>query len=285
MKALSGKVCLVTGATAGIGLVAAEALAIQDATVVIVGRNPQKCEQTVNAIKAKSGNSNVSYLVGDLSLLRQVEQVADQFKARFDRLDVLLNNAGAVVMDRQVTAEGYEMTFALNHLSYFYLTHLLQELLLRSAPARIINVSSDAHRGGKLNFDDLMGEKSYSGFGAYSNSKLANVLFTYELARRLEDTGVTANALHPGLVATNFGKNNGGIMKLLMPLVQFFALTPVKGAETSIYLATAPEVAEVTGKYFAKKQAVQSAPASYDVATQKRLWQVSEELVQKVIAP
>ena len=169
------------------------------------------------------------------------------------------------------------MTFALNHLNYFYLTELLQDTLIASAPARIVNVSSDAHRGGKINFDDLMSEKSYSGFGVYSMTKLANVLFTNELAQRLEGSGVTANSLHPGFVATNFGKNNGGIVGLFMPVVQLFAINPEKGAETSIHLAASPDVEGVTGKYFANCKVASVTTEAKDAAIAKRLWEVSEQ--------
>jgi NAD(P)-dependent dehydrogenase (short-subunit alcohol dehydrogenase family) len=280
---MAGKVCLITGATGGIGLIAAQALAAQGAKVVLVSRSAQKCEATAAQIRSATGNDQVSYIAGDLSLMAQVRQVAEQFLARFNRLDVLINNAGAVFSSRQVTAEGYEMTMALNHLSYFYLTQLLQDRLLASAPARIINVSSDAHKGGSINFDDLMSEKKYSAFGVYSMSKLANVLFTYELARRLEDSGVTANALHPGFVASNFGRSNGGIWGAVMPLAHLFAISPEKGAETTIHLAVSSEVEGVTGKYFVKKQPVRSAAASYDEAAQRRLWEVSEQLVQQTV--
>ncbi len=217
-KSMAGKVCLITGATGGIGLITAQVLAAQGARLVLVSRSVQKCEATVAQIKASTGNDQISFIAGDLSLMAQVRQVAEQFLAQNDRLDVLINNAGAVFSSRQVTAEGYEMTMALNHLNYFYLTQLLQDVLLASAPARIVNVSSDAHKGGSIKFDDLMSEKKYSAFGVYSMSKLANVMFTYELARRLEDSGVTANALHPGFVASNFGRSNGGIWGAIMPL-------------------------------------------------------------------
>jgi NAD(P)-dependent dehydrogenase (short-subunit alcohol dehydrogenase family) len=277
------KVCLITGATGGIGMVTAQVLAARGATVVLVSRSAQKCEAVAESIKTATGSKQVSYIAGDLSLMSQVRGVAEQFLARYDRLDVLINNAGAVFSTRQVTGEGYEMTMALNHLNYFYLTSLLQDRLLKSAPARIVNVSSDAHKMGKIEFDDLMSEKKYSSFGVYSMSKLANVLFTYELARRLEDSGVTANALHPGFVASNFGRSNGGMWGALMPAIQLFAISPQKGAETSIYLSASPEVEGVTGKYFAKKQAVQSSPASYDLTVQRRLWEVSEQLVAQAV--
>lgn len=280
---VQGKNCLVTGATAGIGYVTAQALALQGAHVVMVSRSAEKCAQIATQLRAKTGNGNIDYIAGDLSAMHQVHSVADQFLAKYDRLDVLVNNAGAVFSSRQVSADGYEMTMALNHLNYFYLTQLLQDALLKSAPARIVNVSSEAHRGGSINFDDLMSEKKYSAFGAYAMSKLANILFTYELARRLEDSGVTANALHPGFVASNFGRSNGGIWGMVMPVVQLFAISPAKGAETTIYLASSPEVEGVTGKYFDKKKAVQSNAASYDQTAQRRLWDVTQTLVNQAI--
>ena len=281
---LSGKIALVTGATAGIGLITAEALAKMGATVVIVSRSEQKCRDVVAQIQANTGNTRVEYIAGDLSVMAQVRSVAAEFLRRYDRLHILVNNAGAFINDRQVSADGYEMTFALNHLNYFYLTQLLQDTLIASVPARIVNVSSDAHRGGKINFDDLMSEKSYSGFGVYSMTKLANVLFTNELAQRLEGSGVTANSLNPGFVATNFGKNNGGIVGFFMPVVQMFALSPEKGAETSIHLAASPAVEGVTGKYFTKKMPVQPAKAALDIAAQRRLWEVSEKLIAQTEA-
>ncbi|MBK8049646.1 MAG: SDR family oxidoreductase [Anaerolineales bacterium] len=281
---MRGKVVLVTGATGGIGLVTAEALAGMGATVVIVGRNAAKTEEVVTQLRSKTMNANIDSILADLSVMSQVHQAAEAFKQKYDRLDVLLNNAGAMFTDRRVTSDGYEMTFALDHLNYFYLTQQLQDLLLRSAPARIVNVSSDAHKGGHINFDDLMGEQKFSGFGAYAQAKLANVLFTYELARRLEDSGVTANALHPGFVATGFGRNNGGWIGRLMPLIQVVALSPEKGAATSTYLASSPEVQDVTGKYFAKQAQARSNDESYDVGVQRRLWDVSEALIAQAEA-
>lgn len=283
-QSLQDKVCLITGATGGIGLITARHLAQRGAHVVLVSRSAQKCADVQAQIKATTGNPNIEFIAGDLSSMRAVKQIADAFLAGHERLDVLVNNAGAVFANRQVSADGYEMTMALNHLNYFHLTNLLLDALLRSAPARIVNVSSDAHRMGSINFDDLMSEKKYSAFGVYSMSKLANVMFTYELARRLEDSGVTANALHPGFVASNFGRSNGGMWNLLFPVIQVFAISPEKGAETSIHLAASPEVEGVTGKYFDKKKAVKSADASYDTAVQRRLWEVSETLVQQAMA-
>jgi NAD(P)-dependent dehydrogenase (short-subunit alcohol dehydrogenase family) len=277
----AGKVCLVTGATGGIGLVTAQVLAGRGAEVVLVSRSAAKCADAAAQIKAQTGSDKVSYIAGDLSSMAQVRAVADEFLARHDRLDVLVNNAGAVFATRQESADGYEMTLALNHLNYVHLTNLLLDRLLASAPARIVNVSSDAHKIASLDFDDLMAERNYNAFSVYSRSKLANVLFTYELARRLEGSDVTANALHPGFVASNFGRSNGGMWNMLMPLAQLFAITPQRGAETSLHLAAAPEVQGVTGRYFDKRRAVSSSPASYDIAAQRRLWEVSEQLVSQ----
>jgi NAD(P)-dependent dehydrogenase (short-subunit alcohol dehydrogenase family) len=279
---MSGKIILITGATNGIGKVTALELAKMGASVVIVGRSRSRTEAAANEIKAASKNNLVDILIGDLSSIAEVRRVADEFKRKYQHLDVLINNAGAVFNTRQETVDGYEMTFGLNHLSYFLLTSLLLDVLKASAPSRIVNVASDAHRGSSIDFNDLQNEKSYGmgGFGAYSRSKLANVLFTYELARRLAGTGVTANVLHPGFVATGFGHNSSKMMSLAMSMIQrLFALTPEQGAETMIYVATSPEVEGVTGKYFDKNKAVQSSPQSYDEAGARRLWEISESLV------
>ncbi len=282
---MKGKTVLITGGTNGIGKVTAQELAKMGAEVVIIGRSAEKTKATVATIKEQSGNNAVGSIVADLSSLAEVRRAAAEFKAQHQRLDVLVNNAGAVFASRQETVDGYELTFALNHLAYFLLTNLLLDTLKASAPARIVNVSSDAHRGAKLNFDDLQHTRSYGmgGFGVYSDSKLANILFTYELARRLEGTGVTANALHPGFVATGFGRNNKGLMNLIMGVITRFALSEQQGAQTSIYLASSPEVEGVSGQYFEESKAVQSSPESYDEAAQKRLWQISEELTSHTI--
>ena len=282
---MKGKTVLITGGTNGIGKVTAQELAKMGAEVVIIGRSAEKTKATVATIKEQSGNNAVGSIVADLSSLAEVRRAAAEFKAQHQRLDVLVNNAGAVFASRQETVDGYELTFALNHLAYFLLTNLLLDTLKASAPARIVNVSSDAHRGAKLNFDDLQHTRSYGmgGFSVYSDSKLANILFTYELARRLEGTGVTANALHPGFVATGFGRNNKGLMNLIMGVITRFALSEQQGAQTSIYLASSPEVEGVSGQYFEESKAVQSSPESYDEAAQKRLWQISEELTSHTI--
>jgi retinol dehydrogenase 12 len=276
---VKGKICIVTGATAGIGEVTARELARLGATVVVVSRTPQRCMDTVARIRQETGSSSVDFLTADLSSQTAIRKLADEFKSRYPRLDVLVNNAGGFFMRRETSPDGLEMTWALDHLSYFLLTNLLLELLTASAPARIVNVSSDAHRGGHINFDDLQSQRSFAGFRAYSQAKLANIMFTYELARRLKGTGVTANALHPGFVATRFGMNNSLPVRLGMRLVSLFALKPEQGAETSIYLASSPEVEGVSGKYFTKCKPVQSSPASYDLDTARRLWEVSAKMV------
>ncbi|MBA3533258.1 MAG: SDR family oxidoreductase [Ardenticatenales bacterium] len=275
---MRGKVCLVTGATAGIGKVTAQGLAVQGATVILVGRDAAKGQAIMAQIKEATGNVALEFLRADLSIQSEIRQLAQEVLARYDRLDVLVNNAGAVFQQRLVTKDGYEMTFALNHLAYFLLTHLLLERLKASAPARIVNVSSDAHQNGQIAWDDPQLERTYSMWPAYQQSKFANVLFTYELARRLEGTGVTANVLHPGFVASNFGKNNGFLGRLVMPIVHLFAINETQGSETSIYLASSPDVEGVTGKYFVKKKATPSTKGSYDEAAARRLWGMSEQL-------
>jgi NAD(P)-dependent dehydrogenase (short-subunit alcohol dehydrogenase family) len=277
---MSGKICLVTGATNGIGKAAARALAQMGATVVIVGRDAQKAAQVTEEIRTVSGNQNVDWLLADLSSQQEVRRLADEFKRRYPQLHVLLNNAGGTFTNRQLSVDGIEMTFALNHLAYFLLTNLLLDMLKASAPARVINVSSDAHSGGKIEFDNLQGERSYSSFGPYGNSKLANILFTIELARRLEGTGVTVNALHPGLTSTGFGKNNPGFfMKVMRAVIPLVARSPEKGAATSIYLASSPEVQGMTGKYFVDCKVTQPSAPAADTTVARKLWDVSAEMV------
>ena len=276
-NSMAGKVCLVTGANTGLGKITARELAKMGATVIMVARSEARGKAALADVQQASGSSQVHLMLADLSSQDSTRQLAEQFKAQYNRLDVLVNNAGAIFNNRQLSVDGYEMTFALNHLGYFLLTNLLLDRLKASAPARIVNVASGVHTGGSLNFADLMLEKKYRSFAAYSQSKLANVLFTYELARRLEGSGVTANTLHPGGVGTQFGAGEGmlgWVFKLLRP----FLLTPEQGAETQIYLASSPEVAGVTGKYFDKKKPVQSSNLSYDTAVAQTLWQISEEL-------
>lgn len=282
---MQGKVVMVTGATGGIGEVAARDLARAGATIVVVSRNADKCQRTVESIRTETGNEQVDYLVADLSVMANIRHLAAAFLEKYERLDVLLNNAGAFFNERQITSDGYEKTFALNHLNYFLLTHLLLDRLKATADeqgeARIINVSSGAHYGARqgVNFDDLTRQQGYSGFGVYSETKLMNILFTYKLAQMLSGSGVTVNALHPGFVNTGFGKNNSGplywLFNKISPMV---AISPEEGAQTSIYLAQSPAVAGVTGKYYEKKAAKRSSDISYDQAQQDRLWAISLEL-------
>ncbi len=277
---MRGKICLVTGATNGIGKATALALAQMGATVVIVGRNPAKCAAVVSEIKQISGNDAVEALIGDLSIMAEVRQVAEQFKAKYQRLHVLVNNAGGAFGKRQVTSEGFEKTFALNYLNYFLLTSLLLDTLKASAPARIVNVSSDSHKGAHLDFDDLQSEKGNFVFNAYGRSKLADVVFSYELARRLTGTGVTANVLHPGLVRTGFANNLGAVPSAFFDFImRFVGITAEQGAQTSVYLATSPDVENVTGQYWEKCKAVPSGRAAYDEASWTRLWEVSDKMV------
>jgi len=277
---IKGKTVLVTGGTNGLGLVTARELARMGAQVTILSRNAEKCAAVAEAIKAETGNP-VEFIAADLSTLAGIRQSAATFKQRHTHLHVLVNDAGAMFTRRIVTADGYEMTFALNHLNYFLLTNLLLDILKASAPARIVNVSSGAHVRASLDFDNLQGEKHFAAMQAYGQSKLANVLFTYELARRLEGTGVTVNALHPGFIATGFARNNGAFFNFGMKLIGPFIRKPDQGAQTSIYLASSPEVEGLSGKYFINCKAVDSSPRSHDQGLAKKLWQVSLELTGK----
>ena len=279
---IKGKTVLVTGGTNGLGLVTARELARMGAQVTILSRNAEKCAAVAEAIKAETGNP-VEFIAADLSTLAGIRQSAATFKQRHTHLHVLVNDAGAMFTRRFLTADGYEMTFALNHLNYFLLTNLLLDLLKASAPARIVNVSSGAHVRALLDFDNLQGEKHFAAMQAYGQSKLANVLFTYELARRLEGTGVTVNALHPGFIATGFARNNGVFFNFGMKLIGLFIRKPDQGAQTSIYLASSPEVERVSGKYFFDCKAVDSSPCSHDQALAEKLWQVSLELTGKAV--
>lgn len=283
---MKNKTCLVTGATAGIGEVTALKLAQMGAAVVGVGRNPARCEAAQSFIRTKTGNPNVEFLVADLSSQTQIRTLVRTFRSQYNRLDVLVNNAGAFYFNRQVSEDGFEMTFALNHLGYFLLTHLLLDLLKTSAPARIVNVSSSAHYSGSLDLNDLEMKMNFQGWQAYANSKLANVLFTYELARRLDGTGVTATVLHPGWVATEFAHNNlRGVLSLFRPFYRVFqkltALTPEQGADTIVYLASAPEMEGITGKFFIERREKRSLAVSYDEGIAKKLWEISEKMVSR----
>jgi NAD(P)-dependent dehydrogenase (short-subunit alcohol dehydrogenase family) len=244
----------------------------------MVARDKAKGEAVRAEIQSAAPGSQVDLLLADLSSMQEVRKVAEEFKAKYKRLDVLVNNAGAIFTERQVTPEGFELTFATNHLSGFLLTNLLLDVLKASAPARIVNVASEAHKSGRVDFDDLQSEKSFLSFRVYGTSKLMNILFTNELTRRLEGTGVTANSLHPGVVGSNFGKNTSGIFRLGVMIAQPFMISSKKGAETSIYLASAPEVAGVSGKYFSRKRPKRPRRVATNPEIAKHLWEVSEKL-------
>jgi NAD(P)-dependent dehydrogenase (short-subunit alcohol dehydrogenase family) len=280
MGSMKNKICLVTGATSGIGFQTAKDLARLGMQVVVVGRNTEKSKSAVAQIHEQTGNAQVEFMLADLSSQKQIRALAGEFKKRYARLDVLVNNAGIVEMSRKESVDGIEMTLAVNHLAYFLLTDLLLDMLRASAPSRIVNVASALHAQGKINFEDLQNKQSYNPLVVYNRSKLKNILFTYELARRLEGTGVTANTLHPGGVRTNLVARNGGFFKwVVQPLFNLMATSVEEGARTVVYLASSAEVEDVTGKYFGKCKEWKSSPASYDGQAQKRLWKMSEEMV------
>ncbi len=278
-----GRVCMITGANDGIGKETALALAEMGATVIIVARDSEKGRVALTDVRQRSGNDHAELMVADLASLDAVRRLAAEFREKNQQLHVLVNNAGAYNAQRSLTEDGFEMTFGVNHLAHFLLTDLLLNTLKASAPARIINVSSGAHTRATIAFDGLRGERKYAGMSAYGQSKLANVLFTYELARRLDGAGVTANCLHPGVVRTSFGRSNNGIwgafFRVFHTVARSFLLTPEQGAQTSIYLASSPDVEGVTGKYFVKREPIQSSDLSYDTDVAQRLWQVSEQMV------
>lgn len=274
-----GQVCLVTGATSGIGKFVARELACQGAEVILAGRNQQKLDETISWIRSETGHDVFDYLLADFSDLQQVRDLARRYQDRHQKLDVLINNAGSFFNTRRNTSYGVELTFLVNHLAPFLLTNLLLKTLRESEPARIINVSSDAHKYGQIDFEDLAFRRGYAGMKAYARSKLANVLFTYELARRLPSGDLTVNALHPGHVATDIWKNDFSIFgPAIKKIMSLFALSPEEGADNTIYLATSPDVEGITGKYFEKRESVPSSPLSYDEGLANRLWEVSENL-------
>ena len=284
---LQGKICLVTGSNSGIGKETAIDLAKMGATVVMVVRSKERGEKSQKEIVKQSGNSSVDLMICDLSSMESIRQFSEEFKKKYKRLDVLVNNAGAVFSRREVTPEGFERTFAVNYLGPFLLTHQLLNLLKSSAPSRIINVSSGLAKDGKVNLDDLQGENitgkksvSHARSPFYANTKLMLILYTYELARRLKGSGVTANVLLPGFTATNLGKNSGSLRSSIMfKMVRPMQQSAKKGAETSIYLASSDEVKGIAGKCFAKKKETTTCPASYDEDLQRRLWIKTESLL------
>ncbi|MFQ5821505.1 MAG: SDR family oxidoreductase [Candidatus Heimdallarchaeota archaeon] len=278
---VNGKVCIVTGANSGIGKATVLGLAEQGAKVVMVCRNQSRGEAVRVEINEKTGNDLVDLMIADLSSQQSIRQLAANFKKKYP-LHVLINNAGVFLTKRSLTVDGIETTFAVNHLSYFLLTNLLLDALKANTPARVINVASETHQGATINFDNLQGEKKYSVLKTYGQSKLANILFTYEMAKRLKYTGVTVNCLHPGFIRTKLGRNkeNSRIFRVGMQLAYLFGASPKKGAQTSIYLATSPEVEEVTGKYFINKKQVNSSKISYNESVAQQLWEVSAELTK-----
>jgi NAD(P)-dependent dehydrogenase (short-subunit alcohol dehydrogenase family) len=276
---MHGKRVLITGGTGGIGRVAARALAQAGAEMILVGRSPTKGRDAAAEIAARAGAERASFLQADLSAQAEVRRVAEEIAGRWDRLDVLINNAGAMFGRRRESADGIEMTLALNHLSYYLLTRLLFGRLKAAAPARIVNVASGAHRRARLRLDDLQSRRRYRGFQVYSDSKLCNVLFTYELARRIDGSGVTANCLHPGFVATEIGTAHGVVPGLVWGLItRIAAITPEEGARTPVYLASSPEIEGVSGKYFDRCRPTPSSHASHDRETARRLWDISADL-------
>ncbi|KAA3644693.1 MAG: SDR family NAD(P)-dependent oxidoreductase [Chloroflexi bacterium] len=277
---MQDKLVLITGGTSGIGFETARALAEMGAHVIITARDEEKGHNNVEALKRYTGSDKVDYLVCDFADQQQVRELAASYKEKHARLDVLINNHGAAYFGRQTTTEGYEMTLAVNHLGYFLLTHLLLDTLKASAPARIVNVASNAHERANIDFNDIHLENEYAAMKAYGQSKLGNILFTYELSRRLEGSGVTVNCLHPGFVATNMGANNIPFFGFLFKLI-FNIFVPVKspeGASTSIYLASSPEIEGTSGKYFVDERPAPSNRISYNVDVARRLWDLSMEM-------
>ena len=274
---MQGQVCVVTGATSGIGKAAAAALAQQGAEVIVVGRDPGRAEATAAAIQA-DGAPPPKVEIADLARLDQVRALAGRLDQTLDRIDVLINNAGLVLNERRVTPDGYEYVFAVNHLAPFLLTNLLRPKLTASAPARVITVSSDAHTAARLDLDDPNLEHGWSSWRSYSNSKLANILFTRELARRLDGTGVTANCLHPGVVRTGFGRDARPLMRVGITIAKPFMLSPERGADTIVYLASSPDVAAKTGGYYVKRQLREPSAAARDDGLADGLWEISERL-------
>ncbi len=283
---VDGKVALITGGTGGIGKAAAMALAAMGAEVVVTGRDKERGERALEEIRDKSGNQKVSLLLADLAVQAEVRRLAQEFRDRHDRLDVLVNNAGLILSERTETPDGIEKTLAINHLAPFLLTNLLLDLLKASAPSRVVTVSSGAERTGRMDFDDLQSRKRYGGFRVYGTTKLANIMFTFELARRLQGTGVTATCLHPGAVNTSFGANNRGLSMLVFRLFKPFMKTPEGGADTLVYLAASPEVEGMTGKYLADRKVITASQTAYDEAARERLWEESEKLtgLKRVVA-
>ncbi len=284
MIEMSGKTCLITGGNSGIGKATAVELAGLGAMVVITSRSKEKGETALAEIAAETGSHNIELMLADTSSQASVRKLASDFKAGHNNLHVLINNAGVYLTKRIPTVDGLESTFATNYLGPFLLTNLLLDLLKSSAPSRVVNVTSDAHHGARINFEDLQGEKKFSGWDAYGQSKLAMILFTHEMASRLEGTGVTVNSVHPGVVRTNFAKNNGGLIALGFGILGLFFIRPSTAARRVVYVATSPRLEGASGKYFTKMHESKSSRESYDNASAKRLWLVSEQLTRMPIS-
>jgi NAD(P)-dependent dehydrogenase (short-subunit alcohol dehydrogenase family) len=268
MNLIKDKIILITGSTDGIGKQTALELTQKGAIVIVHGREPNKTREVVNDIRRISGNTSVDYMIADFSSLEEVKTLSTRIHEKYDRLDVLINNAGVYMQQKELSKDGFEMTFAVNHLAHFLLTHLLLDLIQKSEFKRIINVASMAHAH-EIDFENLQSEKSFGGYSAYALSKLCNILFTYELARRIEGTGATANCLHPGVIRTKLLRNGWGMGGDAVE----------SGAKTSVYLATSADVSSITGQYFSNRRPAHSAPVSHDHAVQDRLWKVSSTMV------
>lgn len=280
MPEMTGRICIVTGSNSGIGKQTAFALAKMGATIVMVVRNKIRGEKALNDIISQTKNKNADIMISDLSSMDSIRGFAEEFKKTYSRLDVLINNAGAVFNKRQVTAEGFERTLAVNYLAPFLLTHELLDLLKKSSPSRIINLTSGLTKKGKVDLSDLQNEKNYSGMQAYTNAKLMLILFTYELAKRLEGTGVTANVVMPGFVATNLGKSSGSLRSaILFKLVRPMQISAKKGAQTSVYVASSEQIGTVSGKCFSKKKTTVTCPLSYDEELQSLLWDKTQSML------
>jgi NAD(P)-dependent dehydrogenase (short-subunit alcohol dehydrogenase family) len=282
-RLMKGKTVVATGATSGIGEVAVLALAGLGARIVFIARDEGRAQATMRKLEAKAPGLDHRVHLANLSSMAEARKVGEAIAKSEPRIDVLINNAGALFSHRRVTPEGLELTFALNHMAYSVLTEALREKLIASVPARIISTSSSAHQGASLDFSDLQSANGYGGYKAYGRSKLANILFTRELARRLAGTGVTANCLHPGAVATRFGESSGGWVGRLLPVLRLFFISPEKGADTIVYLASSPEVEKTTGEYFVKRKIMEPSAAARDDAAAKRLWEASEVLASSVV--
>ena len=280
---MKDKICFVTGGTDGIGKATVLGLAKSGATVVLVGRNVGKAGHVVDEIRRATQNPHIESMIADLASLNQVRNLAENFKARYKRLDVLVNNAGLVTHERKLSEDGFELMFAVNYLAPFLLTNLLLDVIQKSVPARIVNVASMSYKWGEIKFDDLQSEQNFDHRQAYYQTRLGMVLFTFALARRLEGSGVTANVLHPGIVKTNLSYNYMG-----NPVFRFFeqliAVSPQKGAEMGLYLATSPEVEGITGEYFTKKKVQSATETARNQRVQERLWKLSEALSEKSVS-